>query len=110
MRQLLYACIAALLTVGTGAPAQQLTVTRGAATVSVEGYAPNIVRVTLSLDSQRALAKPGYGITAQADARDWGVTSDDRSDVLKSSQMVVRVAKPEKPGKPVATQLDIAKF
>jgi alpha-D-xyloside xylohydrolase len=110
MRQLFHACMAALMTVGVCTQAQQLTVTRGAATVAVEGYAPNIVHVTLSIDGQRALAKPGYGITAQADASDWGVSSDDRSDVLKSSRIVVSVAKPRKPGKPVATQMDIAKF
>ncbi|QMV19792.1 DUF5110 domain-containing protein [Granulicella sp. 5B5] len=110
MRQLLYACAAALLMTGVCAQAQQLTLTRGEVTVSVEGYATNIARVTLSLDRQRALAGPGYGITAKADGNGWSAASDESGDTLRSSQMVVHVAPQGKPYKPTGTAADIAKF
>jgi alpha-D-xyloside xylohydrolase len=78
--------------------AQQLTLQRGAATVVVEAYAPNIVRVTMSLDKARALAAAGYGITgAAADADGWTAESGASGDVLKSARMVVTVAPQPKP-------------
>ena len=43
----------------------QIDVSRGATTILVEPYAPNIVRVSMSLRKMDALAAPGYGITAQ---------------------------------------------
>jgi len=48
--------LACLMAIGGASRAQQLTLQRGAATVVVEAYAPNIVRVTMSLDKARALA------------------------------------------------------
>ena len=36
---------------------------RGDSTIVLEPYAPNIIRVTLSLLRQPALAPPGYGFT-----------------------------------------------
>ena len=41
---------------------------RNGTQVSIEGYAPNIVRITLSMDKDQALAPPGFGINATADA------------------------------------------
>ena len=77
--------------------AQQLTLQRGAATVVVEAYAPNIVRVTLSLDKARALAAAGYGIVARPQADGWTAESGASGDVLRSSRMVVDVAPQPKP-------------
>ena len=74
------------------AGAQQLTLHRGAATVVVEPYAPNIVRVTMSLDEARAMAGPGYGFVAKQDAAGWTAESGAAGDVLRSSRMVVEVA------------------
>src|ERR1700733_1728436 len=88
--------------------AQQLTLQRGAATVVVEAYAPNIVRVTMSLDKARALAAAGYGITARPQSDGWTAESGEAGDVLKSSRMVVSV---QGQGKPYTGKLpDTAKF
>ena len=108
-----YLCAMALLA-SPLARAQSLTLDRGfapeAATVVVEPYAPNIVRVTLSLDKARALAPPGYGILAHTDAAGWSAASSDSGDTLSSSRMVVHVAPQGKPYKPTGTGADIAKF
>jgi alpha-D-xyloside xylohydrolase len=80
-----------------GAGAQQLTLQRGAATVVVEAYAPNIVRVTMSLDKARALGAAGYGIVARPKSDGWTSESGASGDVLKSSRMVVEVAPQPKP-------------
>ena len=90
----LMACL--LVMSGVGA-AQKLTLERGKASVVVEAYAPNIVRVTMSLDKARALMGPGYGVVAKADAAGWTAESGERGDVLKSSRMVVEVAPQPKP-------------
>ena len=49
--------------------AQQLALARHEATVLVEPYAPNVVRVSMSLRREDALAGPGYGISAKASCR-----------------------------------------
>ena len=72
--------------------AQDLKLRRDAVTVMVEPYAPNVVRVTLSLMKDRALAEPGYGITAQPAITGWTADSGAGGDVLRSSRMVVTVA------------------
>jgi alpha-D-xyloside xylohydrolase len=95
---------------GQRGAAQKLTLTRDQATVVVEGYAPNIVRVTLSLDKSRALAGPGYGITAAPDTDGWNSASNDRGDTLRSSRIVVHVSPQAKPYTPTGTAADIAKF
>jgi len=88
--------------------AQQLTLQRGAATVVVEAYAPNIVRVTMSLDKARALAAAGYGITARPQSDGWTAESGEAGDVLRSARMVVTV---QGQGKPYTGKLpDTAKF
>jgi alpha-D-xyloside xylohydrolase len=104
-----FTCIA-LATIVPALPAQQLTLARDAATVHVEAYAPNIVHVTLSLERNAAMAAPGYGILAKADAGGWSATSDEGGDTLRSSRMVVHVGPQGKPYKPTGTAADIAKF
>src|ERR1700736_256968 len=44
---------------------------RNGSHVSLEAYAPNIVRVTLSIDKDLALAPAGFGFIAAADATGW---------------------------------------
>lgn len=101
----LAACLFAL---GASAHAQQLNLERGKATVVIEPYAPNIVRVTLSLDKARALMPPGYGVLAHPDAAGWTAESTDAGDVLRSSRIVVSV---QPQGKPYTGKLpDTAKF
>ncbi len=81
----------------SGAGAQQLTLQRGDATVVVQPYAPNVVRVTLSLLKDRALAAPGYGILAQPQGEGWSIASGPKGDVLRSARMVVTVSPQSKP-------------
>jgi alpha-D-xyloside xylohydrolase len=81
---------------------------RGKATVVVEAYGPNIVRVSMSLDEARALAAPGYGLLAKPDAEGWSKSTDEGGDTLSSSRMVVKV---QGLGKPYTGPLpDTAKF
>jgi alpha-D-xyloside xylohydrolase len=92
------------------ASAQTLTLTRDKATVVVEPYASNIVRVSLSLDRASAIAAPGYGILAHADGSGWTAAADATGDVLRSSGMAVHVSPQSKPSLPAGTSADIAKF
>ena len=73
-----------------------ITTQRGDATVLIEPYAPNIIRVSLSLRKDDALAAPGYGIVAQPSAADWSLTSSETGDTLKSASLVVTVASQSK--------------
>ncbi len=45
-------------------PAPRLELDRKGETIVLEPYAPNILRVTLSLQHEPAVAKPGYGFVA----------------------------------------------
>ena len=95
---------------GGVAGAQQLSLSRGEATILVEPYAANVVRVSLSLRRDDALAGPGYGISAKAAAAGWTAEKGEQGDVLRSSRMVVRVSPEGKKYVPTGTQADIAKF
>ncbi len=87
----------------------KLLLTRDDATIVLEPYAPNIMRVTLSLRKDDAAAGPGYGVIAHAASNDWSQTHDQTGDVFKSSRMVVTV-RPGGHWKPSGTAADIAKF
>ena len=50
-----------------------MTLDRGKTTVLVEPYAPNIVRVSLSLRKDDALAAPGYGFVAKPMEEGWTI-------------------------------------
>ncbi|RXH57866.1 TIM-barrel domain-containing protein [Granulicella sibirica] len=93
-----------------GAGAQQLSLSRAEATVLVEPYAPNVVRVSLSLRKDDALAGPGYGVTAKTNGAGWAVQSGVEGDVLRSSRMVVTVTPQGAKYAPTGTAADIAKF
>ncbi|MBT9333298.1 TIM-barrel domain-containing protein [Paracidobacterium acidisoli] len=89
----------------------QVVLHRGDATVVLEPYAPNIIRVTLSMQKDEALAPPGYGITAQPAAEGWSYEHTDSDDTYRSSQMVVVLPIPHSTGKkPMQTQEDISKY
>lgn len=98
-----------LLGVTSHAAAQRMDLKRGDATVVVEGYAPNIVRVTMSLAAKYAEAAPGVGITAQPDERGWSHSSSADGDVYQSSALKLQIA-PWHEGKPSGTGADIAKY
>jgi alpha-D-xyloside xylohydrolase len=107
--------------VPVAARAQAMTLTRGPATVMVEPYAENIVRVSISLLPTDATAAAGYGITARPLAIGWtqeagaeasgAGTAGAGSDTLRSSRMSVTVgpAGGQKYAE-TGTQADIAKF
>jgi alpha-D-xyloside xylohydrolase len=114
-RALVRACLppllASLAVVLAGGPAyaQRLVLDRGGSTVLVEPYAPNVVRVTLSLLRDDALAPAGYGIVAKPAGQGWRATSTQEGDVLRSERLVVTVA-PYHASTPAGTLADIAKF
>jgi len=87
-----------------------MLLSRDEATVAVEPYAANVVRVTLSLRRDEALGKPGYGIVAHAEHDGWTRQSDPTGDVLRSSRMIVTVSPEGKKSTPTGTASDIAKF
>jgi len=95
---------------GPGVCSAQLILNRGEATVQVEPYGPNIVRISLSLRREDALAAPGYGIIAPPSASGWTAANTEVGDTLRSSRLVVTVS-PEAPKYvPTGTSGDIAKF
>jgi alpha-D-xyloside xylohydrolase len=86
-----------------------VVLSRDGSTIVLEPYASNIIRVTLSMNKDAALAKPGYGFSATAAPDDWAHQQSDQGDVYQSSRLMVTVGT-NHPGKRVATQIDIGKF
>jgi alpha-D-xyloside xylohydrolase len=101
--------VALLPAAGAQTQQQRIVLDRGGSTIVLEPYAPNVVRITLSLLKEPALAAPGYGLVATPAAQGWSYQRSDGGDVYQSSRLVVTLAA-EHPGKPMATELDIAKF
>jgi alpha-D-xyloside xylohydrolase len=79
-------------------------------TVMFEPYAPNIIRVTLSMQHDPAVAAPGYGFVAKPDSAGWTHATDDHGDTYRSSRLMVSLDASRHGGKPSLTQADIAKF
>src|ERR1035437_7881641 len=104
------ATLAALLVSGDArAQRPQIVLERDGATIVLEPYAPNVVRVTLSLLKDPATSAPGYGFLASPSVEGWSRQQDAQGDVYRSQRLVVTVAA-NRPPKPLATELDIAKF
>ncbi len=83
---------------------------RDNATVVIEPYAPNIVRVTLGLLPEYAKAAPGYGFSAMPDAAGWSQAHTAGSDEIRSTALSVSVS-PQAPHRaPTGNAADIAKF
>ena len=57
--------VAVVLLVAGSASGQQnqVALTRDNSTIALEAYAPNIVRVTVSLEKDQATASPGFGVS-----------------------------------------------
>ncbi len=87
-----------------------LVLSRGNATVMLEPYAPNILRVTLSLRKADALAAPDYGILAHPAPAGWRASTSSTGDTLQSDRLTATVSPAGKPYTPTGTQADIAKF
>ena len=109
-RRLSYLLVLVLLLTGRlYAQKDQVALDHNGATIVLEAYAPNIVRVTLSKQKDAALAAPGYGFVASPVKEGWSYKKDEKGDVYQSARLVVTVAA-NHPGRRVATQVDIAKF
>jgi alpha-D-xyloside xylohydrolase len=91
------------------ADASPVVLDRDGSTVALEAYAPNIIRVTLSLNKDGAPAAPGCGFVATPAADGWTHQQSEKGDVNRSSRLIVTVGV-NHPGKPMATEVDIAKF
>jgi alpha-D-xyloside xylohydrolase len=87
----------------------QMVLNRGGATVVLEPYAPNIIRVTLSMSKQQATAPPGYGFVAKPSAEGWTEEHTEQGDIDRSSRLVVTVGA-NHPRKPLPTQKDISRY
>ena len=109
-------CLAVLLArtllPNLAADAQQdrVVLDRGNSTIVLEPYAPNIVRVTLSLLKDQATGAPGYGFVGTPSAQGWSYVHGEDGDVYRSSRMVVKLGGHGAPHRPVQTQVDIGKF
>ncbi len=66
---------------------------RGTATITLEPYGDNIVRVTLSMDRAEALAAPGIGFIARPAAAGWGRADTERADIYSSPRLRVIIPK-----------------
>jgi alpha-D-xyloside xylohydrolase len=92
-------------------PGQRLEIDRKGQTVVLEPYAENILRVTLSLRREPALAGPGYGVVAAPASSGWTASETAQADVFQSSRMVATVDKDLPPAHPpVQTEIDISKY
>jgi alpha-D-xyloside xylohydrolase len=79
------------LTVAGGFAQKQIVLERRDATVTLEPYAPNVVRITMSLKKDAALAAPGYGITAQPSEAGWTYEHSGKMDTYRSDRMTVKM-------------------
>ena len=75
----------------------QVVLTRGGGTIVLEPYAPNILRVTLSLKREQAVAAPGYGLIAAPAAAGWSTSQTKLADIYKSDRIVASVERPQSP-------------
>jgi alpha-D-xyloside xylohydrolase len=79
---------------------------RDGRTIVLEPYGASIIRITLSNDRPAALGAAGYGIVGAPSMAGWIHKQDaDGFDVIRSGNMVVRVASPDLPS-PHAMPLD----
>jgi alpha-D-xyloside xylohydrolase len=88
----------ALLAVEAIAQQGPLVLERNGRVISLEPYAPNILRVTISVDRASATSAPGYGIVGTPSSDGWVHESDATGgDVFRSARMIVHVASGDVP-------------
>ena len=81
------------LSLGGAATAQSapLVLERDGRVISLEPYAANIVRITMSIDKSAATGDPGYGFAAKPSEGEWTHERDEAgNDVFQS--LVLRVS------------------
>jgi alpha-D-xyloside xylohydrolase len=86
-----------------------MVLNRGSATVVLEPYAPNIIRVSLSMSKEQAIAPPGYGFVAKPSTEGWTEGHTGQGDIDRSSRLVVTVGA-NHTWKPLPTQKDISRY
>ena len=75
-----------------------LVLERNGRVISLEPYAPNILRVTMSVDRTSATSAPGYGIVGAPSSEGWVHESDAKGgDVFRSARMIVHVGSGDLP-------------
>jgi alpha-D-xyloside xylohydrolase len=90
---------------------QRMELDRKGETIELEPYAPNILRVTLSLNREPALAGPGYGIVGAPAATGWSATETGEANVYQSARIVATVDKDLPPAHPrLQSEIDIGKY
>ena len=83
---------------GSLAQNASLVLERNGRMISLEPYAANILRITMSIDKTAAASAPGYGFVAKPSAEGWTHERDaDGNEVFHSSRMVVRVGPGDRP-------------
>ena len=93
------------------APQQRMQLDRPGETIVLEPYAPNILRVTLSLKKEPALAAPGYGFVAAPAVAGWSASQTAQADIYRSDRIVATVERPQpRTAPPIPTQVDIGKY
>jgi alpha-D-xyloside xylohydrolase len=83
-----------------GSAEPRIVLDRAGSTVLLEPYAPNIIRVSLSMEKEQALAPPGYGFIATPSAEGWTHRQGSEGDAYQSSRLVVTVAPGPRPVPP----------
>ena len=86
--------VLSLLACGSALGQEQIVLERRDATVVLEPYAPNIVRITMSVKKDAALAGPGYGVTGQPAEAGWIYEHTDSMDIYRSGRMTVKMPVP----------------
>jgi alpha-D-xyloside xylohydrolase len=89
-------CALLMLSLACAARAQNASfvLERNGRVISLEPYAANIVRMTMSIDKSAATGAPGYGFVATPTAEGWTHERDDAgNDVFRSSRMVLRLSR-----------------
>jgi alpha-D-xyloside xylohydrolase len=82
-----------LLSPAAMAQGGSLLLQRDGRVINLSPYAPNILRVTMSIDKAAATGDPGYGFVAKPSVGAWTHERDAESnDVFRSDRLVVRVA------------------
>jgi alpha-D-xyloside xylohydrolase len=93
------------------APSQHLELDRPGETIVLEPYAPNILRITLSVKHDPAVAAPGYGFVAAPAATGWSASQTQWVDTYKSDRIVATVDRSHpSTASPIPTQVDIGNF
>lgn len=94
------AVFATLGMAGVAAAEPMATMDRNGSYVSVETYAPNIVRVTISQDRELAAGAPGYGYVAKSDAQGWRHDQKGGADIFASTALSLEVVAQPWPSAP----------